>query len=454
MAYTIIDRRKNTKGKSSENRRKFVGRVRGVLKEAVRKSVTDQNLKDLADGKGKVKVPVKDLQEPHFHHDRSIGEHHIIAPGNKEYVPGDKIARPQEGQGDGTKGSKDGEGEDSFEFTLTKEEFMDIFFENCELPDLFKRTIAKINEEEKRRAGYVSDGPPSQLNIVRSMRQAKGRRFGLRAALNKKLKEAEAREKELVEKTDFCGVDVSLEDWHVDAMNELEQVRKLIETLKRRIRAVPFIDPMDLRFTNYTKQPIPSVQAVMFCIMDVSGSMDEEKKNMSKTFFLLLYLFLMREYEKIDIVYVRHHTLAMEVTEDDFYHSKESGGTVVSTALELTRDIIRDRYPLDQWNVYIAQASDGDNYTSDNAVCTDILENELLPIVQYFAYVQAEPGMSGGSTLFSRGWTMSQPYASDTLWDVYDTLSKNHSNIGTAIATSDADVYPSFLKLFTRKKVS
>jgi len=447
MAHTIIDRRLNNKGKSSENRRKFVGRVREHLKDAVRKSISDTDLKDLADGKGKVKIPTKDLKEPHFHHDRSIGEHHIVAPGNEEYVPGDQIDRPQQGKGKGNKGGKDGEGEDSFEFTLTKEEFLDIFFENCELPDLFKRTIAKVNEEEKHRSGYVSEGPPSQLNIVRSMRQAKGRRFGLRAALAKKLKEAEQKLYDMDHSVHDCSLDI---ERAARQKQEREDLCKQIETLKRRVKAVPFIDPMDLRFTNYTKVPVPTVQAVMFCILDVSGSMDEEKKKMSKTFFLLLYLFLVKNYERVEIVYIRHHTDAEEVDEHEFYHSKESGGTVVSRALQLTYDTIQERYPLQQWNVYVAQASDGDNYSEDNLEVEDILTKKLLPIVQYFAYIQADPHYHGSQLYKNTSWGMHSS-TSDGLWPLYEKIAQSHTNLGMALSTSDKDVYPSFIKLFERK---
>ena len=105
----------------------------------------------------------------------------------------------------------------------------------------------------------------------------------------------------------------------------------------------------------------------MFCLMDVSGSMDEERKDIAKRFFILLYLFLTRNYERIEVVFIRHHTIAKEVDEDEFFHSRESGGTVVSSALKLMQEIIRERYPLTEWNIYAAQASDGDNWDDDSS---------------------------------------------------------------------------------------
>jgi uncharacterized sporulation protein YeaH/YhbH (DUF444 family) len=140
--------------------------------------------------------------------------------------------------------------------------------------------------------------------------------------------------------------------------------------------------------------PELTTQAVMFCIMDVSGSMDEEKKYIAKRFFMLLHLFLKRNYERIDVVFIRHHTNASEVDEEEFFSSRETGGTVVSSALELMRKIIAERYASSQWNIYGAQASDGDNWNDDSPRCRTIIEESVLPYCQYFAYIEiteAEP---------------------------------------------------------------
>src|SRR3989338_6106597 len=129
----------------------------------------------------------------------------------------------------------------------------------------------------------------------------------------------------------------------------------------------------------------------MFCVMDVSGSMDEAKKEIAKRFFILLYLFLTKNYETIELVFIRHHTTAKEVNEKEFFYSRETGGTVVSSALELMRDIILYRYSSADWNIYGAQASDGDNWNNDSPRCADILMRDIMPYVQYFAYVEIMP---------------------------------------------------------------
>ena len=137
---------------------------------------------------------------------------------------------------------------------------------------------------------------------------------------------------------------------------------------------MPFLDTNDLRYNLHVKRPVPTSQAVMFCLMDVSGSMDQQIKDMAKRFYLLLYMFLKRHYERTDIVFIRHHTVAKEVDEQEFFYSRETGGTVVSSALRLMKEVIDARYSPNEWNIYGAQASDGDNWNDDSPICRKLLE--------------------------------------------------------------------------------
>ena len=180
---------------------------------------------------------------------------------------------------------------------------------------------------------------------------------------------------------------------------------------------------------------MPSTQAVMFCLMDVSGSMDEECKNIAKRFFMLLYLFLTRSYERIELVFIRHHTVAKEVDEEDFFTSRETGGTVVSSALELMHEIIRERYPSAAWNIYAAQASDGDNWNDDSPRCRDLLINSILPVMQYYAYVEIKA---------------ENP---QSLWEEYEHVKSVSPRFAMQRILSLEDIYPVFRELF-RKKVT
>ncbi len=152
--------------------------------------------------------------------------------------------------------------------------------------------------------------------------------------------------------------------------------------------AVPYLDTSDARYNNFQAVPKPITQAVMFCLMDVSGSITEHMKKLAKMFYALLYLFLKRRYEHMDIVFIRHTHEAKEVDENTFFHGTDIGGTVFSTALTEMQRIINERYPPDTWNIYAAQVSDGDNLYADNEKVTNLLCKVILPITQYFTYLE------------------------------------------------------------------
>src|ERR1700676_1863946 len=199
----IVDRRPNPKGKSLSNRQRFISRAKAELKAAVQDALRKRRVADVGNGE-KVSIPTKGINEPSFRHSRRTGRSEYIVPGNKEYVVGDEIPRPQGGAGGGgSEGSPDGEGEDSFEFTLSKEEFLDMFFEDLELPDLVKKTLKDTTAVELHRAGYTVSGSPSHLSIPRTMRQSMARRISLKRP---KLAELEALREE-IEKARARGAD-------------------------------------------------------------------------------------------------------------------------------------------------------------------------------------------------------------------------------------------------------
>jgi len=417
----FVDRRLSGKNRSAVNRQRLLRRVKGQIREAVGKAVSGRKVSDLERGE-KISIPAKDLSEPIFHHGPG-GRRTVVNPGNKDFVAGDQVDRPEGGSGGGGgSASQGGEGMDEFVFELTKDEFMDYFFQDLALPDLVKKQLAAVPEVKKARAGFVSQGNPSSLHVVRSMKQAIGRRMAMAAGPRDALREAEDALEELVAQGR-------------GASPEAEALREEIEALRSRIAAVPFIDTWDLRYANRVDQPTPSSQAVMFCLLDVSGSMDEGRKNIAKRFFMLLYLFLTKSYERIDVVFIRHHTVAKEVDEEEFFASRESGGTVVSSALELMKDIILERYPSASWNIYAAQASDGDNWEDDSPRCRELLLQSILPLTQYFAYVEIEA---------------EEP---QSLWHEYARVKAASPRFAMQRILTLEDIYPVFRELF-RKKVA
>jgi uncharacterized sporulation protein YeaH/YhbH (DUF444 family) len=422
MTVRIVDRRFDSKNKSSVNRSRFIRRFKGQIRKAVADAVNHRGVRDLENGE-KIGIPGKDIAEPQFGHGRG-GVWETVNPGNDRFSSGDQVDRPQGGSGGSGKGqaSNEGEGLDDFVFTLTRDEFLDIFFDELALPNLVKRQLARIDQYRSVRAGYTQSGVPTNINLGRTMRGAAGRRIAIGGPYAAQLRALKDELKALMENP-------TPED-----EPEIERVQHEIAKLRAKIEALPFIDTFDLRYNNRIRVPVPTTQAVMFCLLDVSGSMDEGRKNIAKRFFMLLYLFLTRNYERIEVVFIRHHTIASEVDEDDFFTSRESGGTVVSSALELMRDIVVARYPSNLWNIYGAQASDGDNWNDDSPHCRELLENSLLPLCQYFAYIEITDGPP------------------QNLWEEYQKLQAIHPGHFAMQRIADVtDIYPVFRELFKRR---
>jgi uncharacterized sporulation protein YeaH/YhbH (DUF444 family) len=416
----FIDRRPNGKNKSAVNRHKFIRRYKNQIKKAVSDAIAERSITDLDRGEN-VNIPAKDISEPYLHHG-SGGIRETTHPGNTDFVAGDRVPRPLGGDGGegGSNATNTGEGLDDFVFQISREEFLNLFFEDLELPDLIKTQLTKLMMEKTVRAGYTTTGVPTNINVVRSLKGALSRRIALRSPYQFQLREAEEELEGLLR----------LGDDNSPAVLEL---KRRIEHLKAKIRAVPFIDTFDLRYNNRVKQPYPSSQAVMFCLMDVSGSMDQAKKDIAKRFFTLLYFFLTGTYENIELVFIRHHTVAKEVDEQEFFYSRETGGTVVSSALKLMNEIIADRYPTAEWNIYAAQASDGDNWSDDSPLCKDILINSIMPKVQYYAYIEITEDTPRG------------------LWREFMNVKRACSNFAMQRIEKASDIFPVFQKLFKKK---
>jgi uncharacterized sporulation protein YeaH/YhbH (DUF444 family) len=416
----IIDRRPNGRRKSAVNQQRFLKRYRAQVREAVGRAIASRRI-DEVDRDASISIPARDLQEPTFSHGRG-GRRVGVLPGNKEFVPGDEIMRPPSGsgRGNGSQASNEGEGEDEFRFRLSREEFLELFFSDMELPDLVKTQLAAMSAQKSVRAGWSSDGTPSNLSIVRTMRESIARRIALAGPYRRRLQE----------------VDEEIAELKAAGGEEFRLLELLAErdVLKARIARMPFIEELDLRYNNRVLRPRPIAQAVMFCIMDVSGSMDENRKDLAKRFFILLHLFLTRHYELIEIVFIRHHTSAKVVGEEEFFQSQESGGTIVSSALELAVEQMKDHFPIDQWNIYVAQASDGDNWDSDSPRCKDLMLSELLPRVQYYSYIEIEA---------------EQP---QSLWLQYEEARAANPKLALGRIRNRTDIYPVLRELFAKKQ--
>ncbi len=414
----FIDRRLNSKNKSTVNRQRFLRRYKNQIKKSVSDAINQRGVTDIGSGENIV-IPKKDLSEPIFHQG-SGGIRDKVHPGNDQFITGDQIPKPpQQHRQNSSQGnaSDHGEGDDDFTFSISKEEYLNLLFEDLALPNLEKNQLDKLIEYKTVRSGFCAEGVPANIDIIKSLQGSIARRIAMTASKRKQLKEYQQALANLAQ------------DKH-DHISEERELKNKIQILEKKIAKVPFIDTFDLRFRNFVKQAVPTSKAVMFCLMDVSGSMDQATKEMAKRFYILLYLFLSKTYKNIDVIYIRHHTQAKEVDEHEFFYSQETGGTIASSALELMNDIISQRYNDNQWNIYGAQASDGDNWADDSPHCKSLLVNKILPKTRYFSYIEITQRVH------------------QTLWQQYQQVMETHTNFAIQHIKEVADIYPVFRELF------
>jgi uncharacterized sporulation protein YeaH/YhbH (DUF444 family) len=414
----IVDRRLNPGSKSLENRQRFLRRAKALVQRAVKHSSQSRDIRDVLQG-GEVSLSPDGMDEPQFRRGAG-GIRDQIFPGNKKFVEGDMIPRSSQGGGK-PREPGEGDGEDAFRFVLTREEFLDLFLDDLELPDLAKRRLAEAEHESLRRAGYAVSGSPANIAVGRTMRLAMARRVALRRPRPETIERLEA------EIADRDGEDRA-------------ELRAEIEALKAKMRRIPYIDPIDIRYRRFENEPKPVAQAVMFCLMDVSGSMSEHMKDLAKRFYMLLYVFLTRRYRHVEIVFIRHTDRAEEVDEETFFRSPASGGTLVSSALEAMHQVVRTRYRPADWNIYAAQASDGDNSHADGELTGRLLQDAILPVTQYFAYL--EVGEAGQSSAMP----------DSALWTLYQRLRANGAPLSMRKVSNRGEIFPVFHDLFQRRR--
>jgi uncharacterized sporulation protein YeaH/YhbH (DUF444 family) len=418
VAIHIVDRRLNPGSKSLENRQRFLRRAKALVQGAVKKSSQERDIKDVLEG-GEVSVPIDGMDEPRFR--REGGTRDMVLPGNKKFIEGDMLPRPNQSGGKG-RGAGEGDGEDAFRFVLSRDEFVDLFLDDLELPDLAKRKLAEVESQGIRRAGYTTSGSPANISITRTVSRALARRVALRRPRPEVL----------------AALEAELADCSDEARRA--ELAAEIEALKVKIKRIPFIDPIDIRYRRFETVPKPVAQAVMFCLMDVSGSMTEHMKDLAKRFYMLLYVFLKRRYRHVEIVFIRHTDRAEEVDEQTFFHGPASGGTLVSSALQAMHDIVRSRFRPADWNIYAAQASDGDNSYSDGEVTSRLLTEMILPVTQFFAYL--EVGQENG---------LSYEMPNSSLWTLYESLRASGAPLSMRKVNERSEIFPVFHDLFQRR---
>ena len=490
MSIVIVDRRSEpSEDKFGISRKRFMDRNRALLKQAVSDKVANGSMKDFEKGGVKIPIPPETIHEPTIHHE-SGGDIHRVFPHIVKFDVGDQFPKPFGGGGGQGVGSGDpseeGEGADNF-FWISPEEFLEILFEGRQLPDMTKFKDYETSIIEREHAGYTNKGPSHKMDLEITNRKRVGESLVLAKMGEKRivenlleqfniyaehhenvaLLELDGSKQERLETVSVAvhslqsvfgisaakdsvnkdseiptllmeGVDIlkTNTEGKVNDKTVIERLKvleaRLPEQMKTRKRAANF-RPDHLTYKYDDDTPKPAAKAVLFCEMDVSGSMDQDRKNTAKSFFWLMNQFLTTKYKRVEIVFVAHTTEAKEVDEKTFFYGNESGGTIVSTCLEKTKQIIAGRYPVSEWNLYGIQASDGENPKDDNPKVIKLMK-ELLPIFQSYYYIQvAEP----------------DPRFYDPLLPIYKKISEEFPNqLFTALIEDPSEALDAFKHLF------
>ncbi|HLN86806.1 MAG TPA: sporulation protein YhbH [Candidatus Limnocylindrales bacterium] len=327
-------------------------RHRQKVREAIRNNIGDIIAEESIIGKDRhrvIKVPIRGIKEYRFVYGENTPG--VGQGGDGEPKPGDIVGQGKDGQGSQQAGDKPGV--DYYETDVSLDEIIELMFEDLELPDLERKRLR-------------------QIEVERLFRQKGFRRKGIRVRLDKK-------------------------------RTARSRVKRKKATLKRHPMAAATRFPFhkdDLRYHHTVTDIRNESNAVVLCIMDTSGSMDRVKKYLARSFFFLLYQFICTRYQNVEIVFIAHHTEAFEVTEEEFFHKGESGGTFISSGYNKALEIIEQRYHPTLWNVYAFHCSDGDNFDSDNPAALKAAQ-ELIKISNLFGYGEIKPLGSGyyGSTM-------------------------------------------------------
>lgn len=439
--YIFVDRRKTGRGKSLPNRQRLLRRMQDAIRQAKPQDIDAGGVKGMANNGGgqvnPVKVTRNSLHEPTFHYASGTGDHNIVLIGNDQWERGDEFPV---GGGGGGKGRGNGagqgqeDGEDDFIINISRDEFFNVFFEDCELPDLQDTHEKELPELMPKHAGFQKEGNPAQLNVIRSYKNALPRRRALTAESREELEQLEAEYTELVDELPDA------ESCRASRINErMAEIELRLTELRSKIKGVPFFEKLDLRYTKKEKVLVKSADAVFIMIMDISGSMDEDKKRMSRKFFSLQYAFIKRKYPNTDLVFIAHTETPYEMTEEEFFTTRISGGTTVSPAYTMAHDIIKARYDANNTNIYLSQASDGDNFESDNTnVITELEDNGLLSKLRYMSYAQVGTPWGGGGY-------------GQNLWTPIQAVSQSSNKLAMVKIANDGEVFEAFHKIYKKK---
>lgn len=373
-------------------------RHREKLREAIRDNIADIISEESIIGRDKdriIKVPIRGIKEYRFVYGDNQAQ---VGEGEGETEPGQVVGKARrDGEGSGRAG--DQPGIDFYETDVTLEELIEIMFEDLELPDLERKILREVlSDRIAKRKGY--------------------RRAGVRVHLDRR-RTARARVRRMVATGGPRPVRADLPETATDEDEERFPFRR-----------------EDLTYKRLTEDTREESNAVVICVMDTSGSMDSMKKYLARSFFFLLFQFVSTKYQNVELVFIGHHTQAREVTEEEFFHKGESGGTLISSGYNKALEIIYDRYHPTLWNVYAFHCSDGDNFDSDNAAALKAAK-ELCEVCNLFGYGEIKP--------------LGSHYYESSMLDMFRRLEAD--NFQSVLIERKEDIWPSFRAFLSRDRV-
>lgn len=446
MAFLLIDRRKAGRGKSSNNRQKLLRRVRSFIKNSVPTTLAAGAGLGTAAGNQQnnpVRIAGSALEEPWFAY-ATGGEDTLILPGNDQFDRGDEVDMSKDSSS--PSGGPGESGEDDFIINVAREEFLELFFEDCELPNLQHTKVVEKLENKLSPAGFSTTGNPAQLSIIRSYKQSLGRRWAL---MRPHRDEQEALENELRQLEEGSpGTEDLPEEKRIARMGEI--ILRLDE-LRGKLAHLDNFDKVDLRYKKSDAKPLSTIESVLIMIMDISGSMGQKEKTIARQWFALLYAFIKKKYQNTDLIFIAHTEEALEMNESDFFSTRINGGTMVSPAIALANKIILSRYDPQKTNIYVSHASDGDNWASDTpAVVEEMLKaGGLLNKIQMFSYIEVGQGSSQWFTVGDSNTTQDSE-----LWEAYAHCqqSTERGKLSMAIIEEPHECYLIFRRIFRKAR--
>ncbi len=486
MTTVIVDRRDEpVSEKFRVDRQLFRERYKKIIREAVRDKIVNDSIEDFGKDGVTVPIPPETLEEPTIRHGQG-GVFRRVFPGNLAYDVGDKIPKPPPGQGGRPKASDGPDSPRPSEIYLTYDELLNILFEGRELPNMHKLRGKDVRIVDREKAGYTNKGPSHLMEQKRTDEKRRGEalildKLGKKRALGNLGEQFDilAGFAEGVESPGLEKMPVSRKEKIIPVLvgslsaefqpenngekkpEPVDLLLQTVEKMKSRLRetmdetARKRIVVLEKRLPEHIKTrenagklrpehrvydveddiPQPAAKAVVLCNMDVSGSMDKHKIEIAKSFFHLLYRFVNANYDEIALKFIYHTSNAEEVSEEEFFNPSKSGGTMVSSCIVKDKEVIARDFPPSEWNIYVAQASDGDNFESDSHALMKAME-ELLPDVQGFFYTEIKPG--GGYSAYE-----------SSLLEIYQKLAEQFPDrMFTAELKSPADALDAFKSFF------